>query len=142
MHWPTILFWTVVGVLVVAVEMGRRRRLRPMLARGCAGRAWRRAFPGASAGEIRAFLKIFVDGFGLRRKHYLAFGPADRIMDVYRAINLPIWPVADNMELEMLARLLERDYRVSLEAMWRDDITLGDVFGRCVGGGGEGAKGT
>jgi propanediol dehydratase small subunit len=105
-----------------------------MLKRSCAGRDWRRAFPGAPAEEIREFLKLFVDGFALRREHYLAFRPADRVMDVYRAINPPNWTPADSMELETFAQLLEQRYRLSLESIWRDDITLGEVFGRTRAG--------
>ena len=105
-----------------------------MLSRACAGRDWRRAFPQAQSDEIRAFLKLFVNGFALRRKHYLAFRPTDRIMEVYRAINPPEWTVADNMELEIFAQELERQYGLSLESIWRDDLTLGEVFGRTRAG--------
>ena len=132
MHWPSIIFWTVAGLLVIAIA--RRRRLSPVLGRACAGRDWRRAFPEAPTEEVRAFLKLFVDGFTLRRKHYLAFRPADRIMDVYRAINPPKWTAADSMELEIFAQLLERQYGLSLKSIWRDDITLGEVFGRTRAG--------
>jgi hypothetical protein len=134
MHWPSIIFWTAAGSLVIAIEIARRRRLSPMLSRVCAGRDWRRAFPQAQNDEIRAFLKLFVDGFALRRKYYLAFRPTDRIMDVYRAINPPKWTVADSMELEIFAQELERQYGLSLESIWRDDLTLGEVFGRTRAG--------
>lgn len=129
MPWSSIIFWTVAG-LAVAIEIARRRQLSRVLDRACAGRDWHCAFPEAPTEEIRAFLKLFVDGFALRRKHYLAFRPADRIMDVYRAINPPKWAAADSMELEIFAQLLERQYRLSLESIWRDDITLGEIFGR------------
>jgi hypothetical protein len=134
MHWPSIIFWTLAGAITVAGEIARRRRLSPLFDRGCAGRDWRRAFPDAPKGDIRTFLKLFVDGFALRRKHYLAFRPTDRIMDVYRAINPPKWTVADSMELETFARELERQYGVSLESIWREDLTLGEVFGRTRAG--------
>jgi hypothetical protein len=134
MNWPLIIFWTVAGLLVVATEIARRRGLSPMLRRRCAGRDWRRAFPHAQSDEIRAFLKIFVDAFALRRKHYLAFRPTDRIMDVYRAINPPKWTVADSLELEIFAQDLERQYGLSLQSIWRDDLTLGEVFGRTRAG--------
>ena len=134
MHWPLIIFWTLAGAITVAVEIARRRRLSPMLDRSCAGRDWRRAFPDAPKGDIRTFLKLFVDGFALRRKHYLAFRPTDRIMDVYRAINPPEWTAADSMELEIFAQELERRYGLSLESIWRDDLTLGEVFGRTRAG--------
>jgi propanediol dehydratase small subunit len=134
MNWPFIIFLTVASSLVVAMEIARRRRLSPMLNRASADRDWRRAFPEAPAREIRAFLELFVDVFALQRKHYLAFRPADRIMDVYRAINPPKWTAADNMELELLAQMLKQQYGLSLESIWRDDLTLGEVFGRTRAG--------
>jgi propanediol dehydratase small subunit len=134
MHWSSIIFWIVAACIVVACEIARRRRLAPILTRSCAGREWRRSFPDASKTDIREFLKLFVDGFALRRKHYLAFRPTDRIVDVYRAINPPKWTAADSMELEIFAQLLDRRYGLALESMWRDDLTLGEVFGRTRSG--------
>jgi hypothetical protein len=130
MSWLSIIFWTLTCLLVVAIEIARRRRLSSLLERACAGRDWRRAFPDAPKDEIRAFLKLFVDSFALHRTHYLAFRPTDRVMDVYRAINPPGLAGADCLELETLGQLLERQYGLSLELMWRADITLGDVFSR------------
>lgn len=100
-----------------------------MLTRSCAGREWQRSFPDASETDIREFLELFVDGFAMSSKHRLAFRPTDRIMDVYRAINPPNWTMADSMELESFAMLLERRYGLSLESIWREDLTLGEVFG-------------
>jgi hypothetical protein len=134
MHWPSIIFWTLAGAITLAAVIARRRRLSPLFARGCAGRDWRRAFPDATKGDIRTFLKLFVDGFALRQKHYLAFRPSDRLMDVYRAINPPKWTAADSMELEIFAQVLERQYGLSLESIWRDNLTLGEVFGRTRAG--------
>lgn len=54
-------------------------------------------------------------------------------MDIYRAIN-PKWLGVDSMEVEIFAQLLERQYEVELESIWRDDLTLGEVFGRTRAG--------
>jgi hypothetical protein len=128
MSWPSIIFWIMAGVLAIACEVLRRRRLSPMLARPCAGGEWRHSFPGTSEADIREFLQLFVDAFALPRKDYLAFRPGDRIMDVYRAINPPKWTAADGLELETFALLLKGQYGLALESMWRDDLAPGEVF--------------
>jgi propanediol dehydratase small subunit len=119
--------FAIVGTAVgVAVEIARRKRLRPYFQRRCAGRHWRKQFPTSSKAQIREFLGVFIDAFALPRKHQLKFRPDDRVMDVYRAINQRGWP--DAMELESLAHSLKRRFGVSLEGIWRDDLTLGEVF--------------
>jgi hypothetical protein len=128
MSWPSIIFWVIVGVLAIALELLRRRRLSPMLDRPCAGRDWRRSFPDAAEADIREFLQLFVDAFALPRKSHLAFRPDDRIMEVYRAINPPKWTAADSLELETFSLLLKRKYGLALESVWRNDMTLGEVF--------------
>lgn len=100
-----------------------------MLKRSCAGRYWRRRFPSVSKSDIREFLQIFVDGFALPKKHYLAFRPDDRIMDIYRAVN-PKWISVDSMEFEIFGQLLQRRYGLTLESFWNEDLTLGEVFSR------------
>ncbi|HEY7090300.1 MAG TPA: hypothetical protein VH518_19540 [Tepidisphaeraceae bacterium] len=77
--------------------------------------------------EIREFLALFVDGFGLGRDHLLTFRPDDRVEDVYHAINPP-WIAGDSMELETFAQLLMDRYALALESMWRDGLTLGHIF--------------
>jgi hypothetical protein len=130
MTWYSIFAWTIIAVVVVVSFLAQRRRLAPMLSRPCAGRDWRRAFPDAPKADVRAFLKLFVDSFALRPHHYLAFRPNDQIIDVYRALNPPSSVAGDAMELETFAQELERQYRVRLESIWRDDLTLGEIFSR------------
>jgi hypothetical protein len=36
----------------------------------------------------------------------------------------------DALELETLALRLERQYAVDLRKLWRDDLTLGEIFSR------------
>jgi propanediol dehydratase small subunit len=125
--------WWLVGVLLVVVlaviiEIPRRRAVRPYYQRACAGIRWRRQFPGASAAEIGEFLRLFVDAFCFPRKHRLRFRPDDKIMDLYRAANPPDWSIGDNMELEGLVDDFQDRYHVDLTPLWREDLTLGEVF--------------
>ena len=122
--------WIVIIVGVVAGGIGElavRRRLRKFWQRGCAGRLWRREFPEASAGEIREFLSVFVEAFGISQKHRLTLRPGDEVMEVYRAIN-PKWAAIDNLELETFAMELEEKYGLKLERVWRDCLGLAEVF--------------
>jgi len=127
MRGPTIIFC---GVAIgVCFEIARRRRLAPLLTRKCAGREWLEQFPNASARDVREFLKLFVDAFALPSKSYLSFRPTDQIMAIYRAINPAKWTAVDAMELEIFEQLLRQRYALALDKVWRDDLTLGEVFG-------------
>jgi hypothetical protein len=134
------MWWTLLVILIIALVAGvpcgiaHRRSFARFASRKCAGRAWLRAFPDARKQEIREFLRLLVDAFGLRRRHLLKFHPDDPVMDIYRAINPPDWTLADQMEVECFAMMLKKRYGVALESFWRDDITLGEVFGRARAG--------
>jgi hypothetical protein len=134
------MWWTLLIILVVAIvvgvpcEIARRRSFSRFANRKCAGRFWLRSFPDAPKEEVREFLRLVVDAFALRRKHFLKFRPDDAVMDIYRGINPPDWTMADQMELECFAIVLKKRYGVALESYWRDDITLGEVFGRTRAG--------
>ncbi|MGN6505085.1 MAG: hypothetical protein ACTHM6_05920 [Tepidisphaeraceae bacterium] len=129
MHWTSIIFWTASVAIVLAFEAARRRRLLPILNRPCSGRQWRRTFPNASKSDIRDFLDLFLASFALNPKDRLAFTPTDRIFDVYRLV-APKWQGFDSLELESLEELLQNRYGLDLRAIWRQDLTLGEVFGR------------
>jgi Na+-transporting methylmalonyl-CoA/oxaloacetate decarboxylase gamma subunit len=116
-------------MMTVAEAIVHRRRLVPIARRPCAGRDWRRAFPDASKTELREFLEIFTCSFLLPTKYLLKFRPGDRVMDIYRMMHPP-GSLIDEMELEAFAMDFERTYQVNLEQLWRDDITLGDLFSR------------
>lgn len=135
--WPTVIF-VLVFLLAIAFslvcENARRKSFRPITMRPCAGREWRRHFPVASKADIREFLVLFEDAFAVGRKHALKFRPDDRIMDVYRAVNPPKWTMADQLELEIFGLSVEDRYGVSLPDIWRDDLTLGDVFAQAKPG--------
>ncbi len=135
--WPTVIF-VLLGFVAIAFglvgEIARRKSLRPITLRSCAGREWRRHFPAASSADIREFLVRFEGAFGVGRKHALKFRPDDRIMDIYRAVNPPKWTMADQMEVEIFGLSVEDRYGVSLPDIWRDDLTLGDVFAQAKRG--------
>jgi hypothetical protein len=114
--------------LSIVIELKRRRSLLKYWTRTCTGSQWRRRFPSASKAEIRAFLDLFVEAFLFRRKRRLCFSPDDRIMDVYRASYTPDWSMADAMELEFLTKRMRKTYGIDIVPLWREDITLGELF--------------
>jgi propanediol dehydratase small subunit len=117
------------AVVIAAVSVLYPRTIGVYWTRSCMGRAWKRTFPQASKDEIRQFIHVFVDAFAFPRARALQFAPADRVLAVYRSL-YPVqgWP--DALELETLALRLERRYAVNLCKLWRDDLTLGELFSR------------
>ncbi len=57
----------------------------------------------------------------------MQFLPSDRVFDVYQAI-YPSKYLPDALELETLAKELDRMYRISLEELWSEELTLGQLF--------------
>ena len=117
-----------VGLLVVFLNTNMRRILQRYLSRGCTGFAWRRRFPKATNPEIREFLDIFIEAFGFKTAWRLKFSPDDRVMDIYRTLYPPKLTLSDGCELESLERDLQKRYGFEVAALWREDITLGDLF--------------
>ena len=122
----------VVICILAALGLGgwlfENRRMRMFWTRACGGGQWRGHFPDASKSEIRGFLRLFGRAFGFRNSRLLCFRPDDRVMDVYRTIYPPQWTLSDSMELESFAKSVCVRYGVDLFRLWRDDITLGEVF--------------
>ncbi|MBI5385664.1 MAG: hypothetical protein HZA90_13380 [Verrucomicrobia bacterium] len=112
----------------VVGHMNRSRSLRPYWQRVCMGIRWRRRFPDSSKNEIREFLNIFVDAFLFRRTRRSRFSPDDRVLDVYRALYPPGDRLADSCELETLVLRLEKRYDIDLHALWREGISLGELY--------------
>lgn len=131
-------FQLIVLVLVIAIACAfvylalrnrnaSRRALMQFWNRQCTGKTWLQDFPGASTDEVRRFLRLFVDAFAFPRHRALKFSPADQVMAVYRSLYPDRgWP--DALELEIFARHIERAYAIKVGEVWRDDITLGDIF--------------
>ena len=117
-----------IGFGAAAVFEGMRlRALRPYWSRSCQGRAWMRAFPEATASEIRTFLGVLAASFGFRPAQCLSFSPADALLNIYRAC-YPVesWP--DALELETFDRAVKVRYGIELRAVWSESLTLGEVF--------------
>jgi propanediol dehydratase small subunit len=117
------------AVVLVAVTFWHPRTIKEYWQRSCMGRAWKRTFPQSSADEIRQFLYMFVDAFAFPRRRALQFAPTDRVLNIYSALYpLKGWP--DALELETLALRLEGRYDLGLRKIWREDLTLGEIFSR------------
>lgn len=99
--------------------------------RDCQGAAWKRAFPAASSQEIRAFLAAFTEAFAFAEADDLRFAPQDSILGVYRSLYPSRW-MPDQLELETLATTLRKRHGVLLADIWREELSLGDVFARVL----------
>ncbi|MGV3663670.1 MAG: hypothetical protein ACO1TE_26100 [Prosthecobacter sp.] len=111
-----------------------RFRLRHFWRRRCTGALWRRRFPAAPKADIRAFLDLLVSAFAFRASRRLSFAPEDRIMAIHEAL-YPFPKVqADNMELETFVSDIRARFGVDLTPMWREDITLGELFSHATRG--------
>ena len=95
--------------------------------RSCQGAAWMGAFPGAKKDEIRRFLSLFVSAFAFNDDQKLRLTPDDKILEIYRALYPSRW-LADALEVETLAEELERQYGLSLQTIWHEHLTLGQLF--------------
>lgn len=73
---------------------------------------------------------LFVDAFAFKDRYRLSFEPSDRILDIYKATTGK-WGV-DSMEFETLADNLKEEYQLNLDAVWTDDLTLGQLFAQTV----------
>ena len=95
--------------------------------RSCQGTQWRTQFPDASKDDIRSFLRFFSSAFAIRNKHVLLVSPQDELQAIYRA-RYPSRVVPDALEFETLAKDLHKWYGVSLERLWHDNLTVGELF--------------
>ena len=99
----------------------------PFSARACQGRNWHRTFPDASKDEIRQFLLTFTTSFAFDDQEKLKLNPNDQLLDIYHALYPHRWQ-GDALEFETLEEDLMAKYGVSLKAVWRDSLTLGQIF--------------
>ena len=113
-----IIVWAIVFGGKLPVPIGLRR---------CQGKNWRRSFPDASKDEIRQFLSFFVESFAFRDREKLKLNPNDQILDIYRAQYPHKWQ-ADALEFETLSKNLKSKYGADFNDVWRDDLTLGQLF--------------
>lgn len=122
----TLLVAAIAAIIAWAALFGGKLPV-PFGARSCQGRNWRRLFPDASKDEIRQFLSTFTESFAFRDREKLKLNPNDQLLDVYRALYPHKWQ-ADAMEFEMLSEALESKYGVTFNSVWREDLTLGQLF--------------
>lgn len=126
-HLTIILCFVAVAFLItLPLQLRIRRNMRRYWDRACTGFQWRRRFPDAPKSDIRGFLQLFVEAFAFRQSRRLCFSPDDKVMEIYRAL----YPerMADAMELETLASLLQKRYGIDAANFWKEDITLGEIF--------------
>lgn len=133
---PTIGMAILVGLglaMGFATWWQSRKALGRFWNRRCMGIRWRCRFPNASKAELREFLDLFAHAFGFNCQQSLCFSPDDRVMEVYRAV-YPAGSLADHLELEVLALSIEKRYGVNWDVIWRENITLGELFGKLIAG--------
>lgn len=99
--------------------------------RSCQGQGWRRAFPAASKKQIREFLALFSEAFAFRDSDKLKFSPGDNLLQIYRRLHPQRW-LPDALEFETLAADLKQRYALDLNALWSDQLTLGELFDRTL----------
>jgi hypothetical protein len=123
----------IITIVISAFLFGESGGLLPMpfRSRTCQGRGWRQHFPKTPIKEIRDFLLFFVNAFAFTDNHKLKLNPDDKILEIYKALYPSKW-MADALEFETLAKDLRKKYSVELEQIWKDDLTLGDLFTKCL----------
>ncbi len=95
--------------------------------RSCQGKGWRLAFPDASKEEIRAFLEFFMEAFGYAKKEKLKLSPDDQLLEIYRKQYPYRWQ-PDQLEFETLASDLDTEYGLDFSSIWKNELTLGELF--------------
>lgn len=123
----TIIILSLVAASVVWSVLFGGRLPKPYHLRTCQGKGWRKDFPSASKQDIREFLSVFVEAFAFSQKEKLKLNPEDQLLQIYRAIYPSRW-TPDALEFETLAKDIAAKYGVSLERVWHDTLTLGELF--------------
>ncbi|MBX3439705.1 MAG: hypothetical protein KF861_19605 [Planctomycetaceae bacterium] len=128
MWWHIIVLVLVSVVFAAVTDFLERVRLRKLLDRPCAGIRWHRRFPDVPHAKIREFLRMFVTVFAFDERHSCKFAPDDQPMAIYQARHIPHLTIDDDMEFESLDEMMETRYGIDLYSVWRDGITLGELF--------------
>jgi hypothetical protein len=124
-----IIIAITIGVLLLGKLTGEGLPL-PFRSRTCQGRGWKQNFPQTPITDIREFLLFFVEAFDFADNEKLKLNPNDKIMEIYKAMYPSKW-TPDALEFETLAKNLRHKYSVEFVKIWRDDLTLGDLFTEC-----------
>jgi hypothetical protein len=123
----TVVILSLIAAIVLWLVLFGSRLPKPYNIRTCQGRSWRNAFPSSSKQDIREFLSVFVDAFAFSQKERLKLTPEDQILQIYRAVYPNKW-APDALELEIFAKNIEAEYGFSLERVWHEKLTLGELF--------------
>jgi propanediol dehydratase small subunit len=123
----TVVILSLIAAAVLWSLLFRSRLPKPYRFRTCQGKSWRSAFPTSSKADIRKFLSVFVNAFAFSQQERLKLHPEDQVLQVYRACYPYQW-TPDGLELEALARDLETTFSLSLEGIWHNNLTLGELF--------------
>jgi len=123
----TIVILSLIAASVLWSLFFGGRLPKPYNTRSSQGQGWLIAFPSASKQDIREFLAVFVDAFAFSQQQRLKLNPEDQVLQIYRAIYPSQW-TPDAMELETFAKDIEAKYGFSLENVWHEKVTLGELF--------------
>jgi hypothetical protein len=126
MEMKTIIIISTMAAIIVGVKIWGGNIPNPYRSRGCMGRKWKQEFPHVSKEEIGKFLHIFTEAFAFNPGKKLKFGPQDEIIEIYSAL----YPFkgADALEVETLAEEIENVYSVDFDQIWKENLTLGELF--------------
>ena len=104
-----------------------RKSVEVYRGRQCMGKLWRREFPNSPKEDIRQFLWMFASAFAIPRRRALLLRPDDELLAIYGA-RYPVsgWP--DALEFETLANDLDKVHHLSLENIWHDRPSMGELF--------------
>jgi propanediol dehydratase small subunit len=125
----TIIVVLILAASVVWAAFFGGQLPQPFHGRTCQGKGWRQTFPSAPKQELREFLSVFVEAFAFSSKEKLKFSPDDQILQVYRALYPSKW-LPDALEVETLAKDVEAKYGFTLESIWHENLTLGELFAK------------
>jgi len=123
----TVIILSLIAASVLWSVLFGGRLPKPFHGRTCQGKGWRSAFPASPTQDIREFLSLFVEAFAFSQKERLKLNPEDQILQIYRAIYPSKW-TPDALEVETLAKDIEAKYGFSLESVWHEQLTLGELF--------------
>jgi hypothetical protein len=121
-----LLVAAIVAIVAWAILFGGKLPV-PFGARSCQGKNWRQSFPDASKDDIREFLSTFTESFAFHEGEKLKLNPNDQLLDIYRALYPHKWQ-ADALEFETLDESLQTKYGISLNKVWREGMTFGQLF--------------
>jgi hypothetical protein len=128
--WPVIIGAVVLFIACSLIPGIRHRRFRRSIyQRPSAQAEWAETFPDA-APVVEQVLKIFCNAFLFNERYRFHFRPGDQILDVYKGTT---GPVADSLEMEILAFYLADAFGVDFLAHFTQSTTLRDVVALAVG---------